>query len=122
MTFDDDKDGKLDHDELTKFAEHMMAHVRPGQGERPPREPSLRDGDAGKREGERRRLEGLGDRERPPRGPDAGERPARPEGDRERAPRGRRPDGEGRAERPGRPLDDAPPPADAPADAVRENP
>ena len=35
MTFDTDGDGKLDKNELTKFAEEMMSRMRPGG---PPRE------------------------------------------------------------------------------------
>ena len=35
MTFDTDGDGKLDKNELTKFAEEMMNRMRPGG---PPRE------------------------------------------------------------------------------------
>jgi hypothetical protein len=124
MKFDGDGDGKLDRDELMKFAEDMMARFRPGPGEPPPRERPFREGDAGKPEGEGRRPEGFGDRDRPPRGPDSGERPERPfrpDGDAKRPARGRSPDGERRPERPGRPRDDSPPPPAPLADERSDN-
>jgi hypothetical protein len=100
MRYDDDKDGKLDRDELKKFAEDLMDHFRPGTGEPPPPP--------------RERFE-RGER------PEAGGRPERPlpprEGERPEGPR--RPFGEDRPERPRRPVDDRPAPP--PADAVREN-
>jgi hypothetical protein len=93
MRYDDDKDGKLDRDELKTFAEDLMERFGPGSDEPPPRERFERGEfpEGGKR----------------PERPLDGERPARP----------RRPDGENVPERPRRPLDDRPAPPPAEPDA-----
>ncbi len=91
MRYDDDKDGKLDRDELTKFAEDLMERFGPGADQPPPPPRDRFDrGDS----------------------PEAAKRPDRPF-DGERPERPRRPAGEDFPERPRRPLDDQPPPPPA---------
>ncbi len=93
MRYDDDKDGKLDRDELTTFAEDLMERFGPGRDEPPP--PPREKFDRGEF-------------------PEGGKRPDRPF-DGERPERPRRPDGEDFPERqrPRRPLEDQPPPPPA---------
>jgi hypothetical protein len=93
MRYDDDKDGKLDRDELTKFAEDLMERFGPGADQPPPPPRDRFDrGDS----------------------PDGATRPERPI-DGESPERPRRPDGEDFPERPRRPRDGrpVPPPPDA---------
>ena len=85
MSFDADGDGKLDRDELTKFAEEAMGRIRPRDGEGFRREPPPRpgDGDRGRERpdrpgppGDERGPEGrrrpFSEEDRPPPPPDAG--------------------------------------------------
>lgn len=87
MRYDDDKDGKLDREELMTFAEDLMERFGPG-GDQPPPPPRER----GEFSDGAKRLERPFDAERP-------ERPRRPQGD----------DFPER-DRPRRPLEDRPPP------------
>ncbi len=91
MRYDDDKDGKLDRDELTKFAEDLMERFRPGPGEPPPSRDRFNRGE----------------------GPEGATRPERPlpPGDGERPQRLQRPDGEEGRQR--RSFDGPPPPPPA---------
>jgi hypothetical protein len=87
MRYDDDDDGKLDREELKKFAEDLMDRFGPG-GDEPPPPP-------------RERLE-RGE------SPEGGKRPERSfDGERPRRPEG---DDFPERERPRRPPEDRPPP------------
>ncbi len=73
MRYDDDGDGKLDRDELTKFAEDLMDRFQPGPVEPPPPPRDGSDRGAGP-EGAKRPERPLppGDGERPQRPPRPG--------------------------------------------------